>query len=76
MQRALDGHEKVEVGIESPFRIGKGDAQIRPAGAATQDRSAEVIEAALTKVRDEQRILDEISQGLSSTAAFTKYGIL
>ena len=41
-----------------------------------RDRSAEVIEAAVAKVRDEQRVLDEIRQGLSSTAAFTRYGIL
>lgn len=41
-----------------------------------KDRSAEVIEAALDNVRDEKRVLDEINQGLSSTAAFRKYGIL
>lgn len=41
-----------------------------------QERSSEVIEAALVKVGDERRVLDEIGQGLSSTAAFTKYGIL
>ncbi len=41
-----------------------------------RNRSSEVIEAALVKVRDEQRVMDEISQGMSSTAAFTKYGVL
>jgi len=41
-----------------------------------QDRSYEVIEASLDKVRGEKRVMNEIGQGLSSTDAFNKYGIL
>lgn len=41
-----------------------------------QDRLSEVVKAALDKVRGERRVLEEISQGLSSTEAFKKYGIL
>jgi len=41
-----------------------------------QDRLSEVIGAALDKVRSEQRVMEEIGEGLSSTEAFRKYGIL
>lgn len=49
--------------MESPFGIGNSDAQIRRACGVIipQDRSAEVIKAALAKVRNERRVLDEIS---------------
>lgn len=41
-----------------------------------QEREAEVIEAALEKARGERSVLNEIRNGMSSTEAFAKYGIL
>lgn len=41
-----------------------------------QDRSSEVIAAALDKVHGEKRVLEEIGEGLSSTDALNRYGIL
>ncbi len=39
-------------------------------------RTAEVVEKSLEKARGEKRVRKEIEAGLSSTAAFAKYGIL
>jgi hypothetical protein len=41
-----------------------------------QDRETEVIEASLEKVRGEKSVLSEIRNGMSSTDAFAKFGIL
>lgn len=41
-----------------------------------QEREVEVIEAALEKTRSEKSVLLEVCSGMSSTAAFEKYGVL
>lgn len=74
--RVIDYRCPIEIG---GVRILPGDivfGDVDGVVVIPRDRSHEVIGAALDKVRRERQVMDEIGQGLSSTAAFNKYGIL
>lgn len=74
--QVVDYRCPVEIG---PARVLPGDlifADLDGVIVVPKAVEAEVIERALVKARGEKRVRQEIEAGLSSTAAFKKYGIL
>ena len=72
----IDYRCQIEIGA---VRIQPGDivfGDIDGTLIIPQEREAEVIEAAIEKARGEKTVLLEIQNGMSSTEAFAKYGIL
>jgi len=72
----IDYRCQVEIGA---VRIQPGDIVFGDVDGIViipKERETEVIEAALEKARGEKTVLLEIQNGMSSTEAFAKYGIL
>ena len=72
----LDYRCRIEVG---PVTVQPGDlvfGDLDGVLIVPRDHEAEVIERALEKARGEKLVRREIEAGMSSTAAFAKYGIL
>jgi 4-hydroxy-4-methyl-2-oxoglutarate aldolase len=74
--KVLDYRCRIEVG---PVTVQPGDlvfGDLDGVLIVPRDHEAEVIERALEKARGEKLVRREIEAGMSSTAAFAKYGIL
>jgi regulator of RNase E activity RraA len=74
--KVIDYRCRIEVG---PVTVLPGDlvfGDLDGVVVIPRAREAEVVERALDKARGEKLVRKEIEAGLSSTAAFAKYGIL
>lgn len=74
--KVVDYRCRIEVG---PVTVQPGDlvfGDLDGVIVIPRDREAEVVERALEKVRGEKLVRKEIEAGMSSAAAFAKYGIL